>query len=138
MPDNLSVTQGTGTTVGTDEVGGVHYQKIREQLGPDGTAPATIKDAVISLSATGTVVPAVAGKKIRVISFVVSLNAAINVKWQSNGVTDLTGFLHFDVKGGAVFPYNPHGWFETAVGQPLTLFLSGASSTGGIVNYVEI
>ena len=29
MADNISVTQGTGTTVATDEIGGVHYQKIK-------------------------------------------------------------------------------------------------------------
>jgi hypothetical protein len=28
MADNLQVSQGTGTTVATDDIGGVHYQKI--------------------------------------------------------------------------------------------------------------
>lgn len=35
MPDNIAVTAGTGTTIATDQVGSVHYQKIKLA---DGTA----------------------------------------------------------------------------------------------------
>lgn len=38
MADNLEVTPGTGTIVGTDDVGGVHYQKIKLDAGGDGVS----------------------------------------------------------------------------------------------------
>jgi hypothetical protein len=36
MPDNLEVSSGTGTIVGTDLIGGVHYQRVKVCLGLDG------------------------------------------------------------------------------------------------------
>lgn len=38
MADNLDITQGTGTTVATDDVGGVHYQKVKLAIGANDTA----------------------------------------------------------------------------------------------------
>lgn len=38
MADNIQVTQGSGTTVATDDVGGVHHQKIKVTLGAAGAA----------------------------------------------------------------------------------------------------
>lgn len=33
MADNISVTAGTGTTVATDDIGGVHYQIVKQAYG---------------------------------------------------------------------------------------------------------
>jgi hypothetical protein len=42
MADNLAYTPGVGATVGTDDVAGVHFQKIKLDLGGDGVSvPAT-------------------------------------------------------------------------------------------------
>jgi hypothetical protein len=38
MVDNVAVTAGTGTSVATDDIAGVHYQRIKVTWGPDGTA----------------------------------------------------------------------------------------------------
>lgn len=38
MADNIAITQGAGTTVATDDIGGVHYQRVKPTLGADGTA----------------------------------------------------------------------------------------------------
>lgn len=38
MADNILVTPGTGATVATDDVGGVHYQRSKITLGTDGVA----------------------------------------------------------------------------------------------------
>lgn len=40
MADNVAWTAGSGTTVATDDVGGVHYQRVKIMLGPDATATA--------------------------------------------------------------------------------------------------
>lgn len=38
MADNLSITAGTGTTVATDDIAGVHYQRVKLAQGADGAA----------------------------------------------------------------------------------------------------
>lgn len=38
MPDNVGYTQGSGTTIATDDVGGVQYQRIKPSFGVDGSA----------------------------------------------------------------------------------------------------
>lgn len=38
MADNVAITAGSGTTVATDEIGGVNHQRVKISLGPDGTA----------------------------------------------------------------------------------------------------
>jgi len=38
MADNLSYTAGVGSNVATDDIGGVHYQRVKPAVGADGTA----------------------------------------------------------------------------------------------------
>lgn len=38
MADNIAVTAGTGTNIATDDIGSVHYQRIKVGLGDNGTA----------------------------------------------------------------------------------------------------
>lgn len=38
MADNLQVTQGSGTTIAADDIGGVLFQRIKNTWGADGTA----------------------------------------------------------------------------------------------------
>lgn len=38
MADNIGVTQGSGTNVATDEIAGVHYQRVKQCFGVDGSA----------------------------------------------------------------------------------------------------
>jgi hypothetical protein len=61
MVDNVAVTAGAGTSVATDDIAGVHYQRVKVTWGPDGTANdadvATGKPMPIQLrSSTGTAV----------------------------------------------------------------------------------
>lgn len=55
MADTIAITAGTGTTVATDDIGGVHYQRIKVGLGADGTAV----DMVGGTGVDGTGVPRV-------------------------------------------------------------------------------
>lgn len=104
-----------------------------------GTTSLTPKFAAITASASGAtaVVAAVASKKIRVISYVVVANAAVNVKFQSNS-TDKTGLLYLAANGGVSGAYAPTGHFETASGEALNINLSAAVAVGGHVTYVEV
>ena len=38
MTDNVAVTAGAGTTIATDDISGVHYQRVKVTYGADGTA----------------------------------------------------------------------------------------------------
>jgi hypothetical protein len=38
MADNVAITAGTGTSIATDDIGGVQYQRVKPQLGADGSA----------------------------------------------------------------------------------------------------
>lgn len=42
MPDNLGYTPGSGATVATDEVGGLHYQRVKPVISDDGVAPVDV------------------------------------------------------------------------------------------------
>jgi hypothetical protein len=37
MADGVAITAGSGTTVATDDISNVHYQRVKNALGPDGT-----------------------------------------------------------------------------------------------------
>jgi hypothetical protein len=50
MADNVAITAGTGTTVASDDIGGVQHQRVKLSLGADGTA----NDAVAGAGAVGT------------------------------------------------------------------------------------
>jgi len=106
----------------------------------NGTTALTPKFAPIACSSSGAnaIVAAVEGKKIRVISYLISCNGAVNAKWQSAS-TDKTGLLYMDAAGkGAVGPANPIGHFETVANEALNLNLSGAVAVGGHITYVEV
>lgn len=38
MADNVAITAGSGTSIATDDIGGVHFQRLKVTWGPDGTA----------------------------------------------------------------------------------------------------
>jgi hypothetical protein len=42
VADNVAITAGAGTSVATDDIGSVHYQRVKTTLGPDGTATADL------------------------------------------------------------------------------------------------
>lgn len=107
----------------------------------DGATTVTPKFAVIAAAASGnnTLVAAVASKKIRVLAYNFIANGSVNAKFQSGASgTDLTGLKYCVVNGGLVAPFNPVGWFETAVNTLLNLNLSGAVAVGGELTYVEV
>jgi len=51
MADNVAITPGSGTTVRTDDVGGVQYQVVKLDLGGDGASI----PVVTTLPVSGTV-----------------------------------------------------------------------------------
>lgn len=102
-----------------------------------------VKDAVIDGATSGnnTVVAAVSGKKIRVMScyLVNGHTSTQTIRFESGaGGTALSGQIILAANGGFVLPYNPEGWFETADGALLNLELAGATTVDGGLNYIEV
>lgn len=58
MPDNFAITAGSGTTIGSDDVASVQYQRVKPQIGADGSVTDAVP-AVAALDSTGTGIQAV-------------------------------------------------------------------------------
>lgn len=103
--------------------------------------------AVIAASASGNnavVAAPGAGKRIRVLSFVLSFSGSVNAKWKSGAGTDLTGLFYGSATAGLAFsaempptgPGNsPVPQFKCAENEALNLNLSGAVAVGGYAIY---
>ena len=98
-----------------------------------------VQYAPINASASGntTVVPAVAGKAIYIISMEFLCAGAVTVEWQSGaGGTVISKGQAFPLGGGKVLPFNPAGWGATAVGELLNVNLNAAVQVAGSLQYV--
>lgn len=96
--------------------------------------------AAINVSTAGdnTLVAAVAGKRIRVLSYTLVCSAVETVRFESGaGGTALTGQMEFGANGGAAVTCD-HGLFETAAGALLNLELATGVNVDGHLTYVLI
>ncbi len=98
-----------------------------------------VKRAIVTASAAGNtaVVAAVADRKIRVISYILSAVTANNVKFQ-RATTDITPLHYMPATSTVVAPQNKHGYAETAVNEALNINLSAATAVGCLVCYIEV
>jgi hypothetical protein len=71
-----------------------------------------------------------AGQRIIVLQCCVITSAGNSVKFQSNGTTDISALMPLAANGGFVMPYSQVGWFQTNIGESLTINMSTGSSTG--------
>lgn len=55
MADNVSITAGSGTSIASDDIGGIQFQRIKLTVGPDGTNTGDLAGRTVtsSLVATG-------------------------------------------------------------------------------------
>ena len=83
----------------------------------------------VTLTNTGTLVAAVANKRIRVYAAVMVAGSAVDVKFRSN-TTDISATFPLAANGGCVLPEAKAGWFQTAVGEALNLNMSAATTVG--------
>lgn len=97
-----------------------------------------IQYAPINVAASGnsTVIPAVAGKSIYIVSLEFLCAGAVTVEWQSGaGGTVICKGQAFPANGGKVLPFNPAGWGATASGVLLNVNLSAAVQVSGSIQY---
>ena len=102
-----------------------------------------VKRAAIrgNTSGNNTVVAAVSGKKIKVISVLLVAAGAVTARFESGASgTALTGQMSLAADGDwFMLPPAPPGyhWFETAAGALLNLELGGAVYVDGCIVYYE-
>jgi len=115
------------------------------KLGTDaimnGVTPLTPKFAAIAASSSGdnTLIAAVVGKKIRVLSYTLVAAGAVTCRFEDGaGGTAKSGVMSFAANGGVSVPFSPVGHFETTANTLLNLELSGAVSVAGHICYVEV
>lgn len=112
----------------------------------DGTTALTPKFAAIAAATSGnnTLVSAVVGKKIRVLSMTLVAGAAGNIYFTSNaGGTVIfggsTNTINLAANGGFVLPYSPIGWLEnSSANQDLVMNASSTGPFSGGLVYVEV
>jgi hypothetical protein len=102
---------------------------------------AQVKYAKIDAAASGdnTLVAAVTGKKIRVLSLFYLASGTVTVRFESGASgTALTGQMEHTAQTGVVLPFNEDGWFETASGTLLNVELNTTVSIDGALTYIEV
>ena len=113
----------------------------------NGTTTLTPKTAIANIAASQTdsnIVTAVTSKKIRVVAVVSQAGATatvltFNSKPAGAGAgAAISPTFQNGINGGEVLPYNPKGWFETVAGQGLTATTGTGSTTGILVQYIEV
>lgn len=95
-------------------------------------------DSVAASATDSVLVAAKAGKKIRVLSFILNQGDTTpsSVTFNSKGAgagTAISPALKASANGG--FVANSAGWFETIAGEGLTVTTGAGSTTGIIVTY---
>ena len=133
--DNIDATAGGNLKVSIEEADPAAILNTSLKTG------LTIKFAKVSVSSSGdnTIVSAVTGAKIKVLSVLLVSSGTVSVKWISNA-TDLTGAMPLVANSGFVLPASSPGqghYFESATSQSLILNLSGAVSVNGHISYYE-
>src|SRR5687768_14086229 len=116
------------------------YVKVARSTSSASPAAANVevKRAVINAATSGdnTIVSAVAGKKIRLLSLFYMAAGTVKVRLENGAAgTALTGQMEHTAQTDMVLPPNEDGWFETAAGQLLNMELSGAISVDGALTY---
>lgn len=102
----------------------------------DGLPRKVLKAQSFSLSATGNIVPAVSGRRIKVYSVKLVVDAALSVNFRSGASTALEGALPLAANGGFVEATTPPNYlFATTAGEALDLVITGTGTASGRVSF---
>ena len=120
---------------------GKYYKPITQIVGEMGGAKMVhydiySKEIAVSASGDNIIIPEVAGKKIKVLSYFLVAGGTVDVKWKS-GTTDITGAMAFVANTGIGSPVAspPEFLLQTKDGESLILNLSSAIAVGGHLTY---
>ena len=103
---------------------------------PDSTSIKTLKTASFALTTTGTTVPAVSGKKIKVYALKFHAAGTITCNFRDGASTALEGsqvYSDGELYTESVTP--PYSLFSTSTGTSLDLVTTGTGTASGRVSY---
>lgn len=102
----------------------------------DGGSGKTLKTQSFSLSATGTVISAVASKRLKIYAIKLNCSAALTVNWRDGATTALEGAQAYAANGGYTESVQPPAFLlATTAGNSLDLVISGTGTAAGRVTY---
>jgi hypothetical protein len=135
---NMTISSGSNTGV-VDSTGAVMVGINGDHI-TLGTSTFQVQYATIAYSSSGysIVIATVSGRTIGVVSYHLTSNGTVNVKWQSSGgsATDETGLDYLVANTGSVDNCYPGICFHTKSGEGLAINLSAGVAVGGHFRYV--
>jgi len=105
-----------------------------------GSVDRAIQFVSISVSASGNteLVAAVSGRRMRVLTYTIVVESAVDVRFGS-GSSAITGAMTFGVEAeGVSAAWAPGGHFQTVAGEALVINLSAAVVVRGHLSYIEV
>jgi hypothetical protein len=86
MADNVAITAGLGTSIATDDIGGVQYQRVKVTFGADGSAADVSSSAPLPI--TTSLLPISLGQKAKSAALAVTLASdedllTANAEWET-------------------------------------------------------
>jgi len=103
--------------------------------------PVQVKRAFVNATtnATTELVPAVTTAVIRVLSLIMIHGGTAGTVTLKSASTAISPIFSNAANGGAVLPFNQHGWFQgNDVNEALNVTVSSSSDCGVIVQFIEI
>ena len=139
--------------VATDDIGSVHYQRVKPQIGADGVAsdlsptnpwpvrpghPSTgyLTNVAVSISGSGAqaLISATASQTSRVFRLMLVFHSDSTAKFQSAS-TDLTGAMQFRTDDKLILDYDGEPWFVTAANEAFNINLGTSITVTGFIQY---
>lgn len=94
------------------------------------------------IAATGAgatvVVPAVADKRVVVLSFMFTCSGDTDVTWEDTDGTNLSGVMRFSEFGGAEYDSALHPVIKTLPDKGLQILVGSAVTVGGLITYLYL
>jgi hypothetical protein len=126
MADNLGYTPGSGATVATDEVGGIHYQIVKPAFGADGQAQLVSEAAPMPVAVYGELVEAIEAMRMAVQSLARSIGQV---------TPDIAGRMRTNIETGTLTSV---GTVTTVTGVTTVAALTNQTQIGGLAATEQI
>jgi hypothetical protein len=98
---------------------------------------ADIVSASINIAATGALVAAVAGQRIRVYKLFLANTTGTTTLQFADGANNLTGVITLATATPLVLPFDGNPWFLTSLGNAFNLTLGASTQVSGILWFTQ-
>lgn len=109
MADNVSITAGSGTSIASDDIGGIQFQRVKLTVGPDGTNSGDLAGRIVSSSLVSTDASDVAAyvdprvsRQIFTVTPTISTSPAYTTGDCLGGVQTISNAARFSGGGGVI------------------------------------